>query len=271
MTRKINNVACALVLLVYGVAAWAQESPASLIGCLDPNGSLFNVAPSGTPREQCPQGTIAVQLGSLSNINVGDSLISKIENGNAFLDINPGLAIPPSCPPGQIAVADGEGGWICTPPNLVGKSNPGSKVWVVPQLDRCVNSPDRDSRPTAFRFCGSSGSYSELAVVNPGTEAASVACYFFDHDGVFQLDLVQNLSLPPGGQRSCASPFLDNGSERYYAWALIVSSLDVLPTARTFWESFQGRKNAVHSAQIEAYPVDCDEPDGHEFVCAFAK
>lgn len=140
------------------------------------------------------------------------------------------------------------------------------------KVDRCVNGPsERGGRPVALDLCGSSDNFSEVTIMNPGEESASVSCIFFDDNGVLQFDLGFSRSLPPGGQDFCYSPTLENGSTRTYAWLLIVSSQDVLPTARTFWKTFWGRDNVVHSAQVEAYPVDCDEPGGHEFVCQFAQ
>jgi hypothetical protein len=213
-----------------------------------------------------------VQLGSLSNINVGDSLISKITDGNAFLDINPDLAVPPSCPPGQVALSDDQGGWVCTPPNLVGKRNPASKVWVVPKIDRCENRHEEGhNRPVQVHLCENSGDFSELTIMNPGLGSASVSCLFFDSNGALQLDLVQSSILGPGAQGLCNSPVLDPDSTRRYGWALIVSDRAVLPTVRTFWDTYLGRQDEVYSAQIEAYPVDCDDPDGHEFVCQFSE
>jgi hypothetical protein len=268
MNKSICHATCAIVLLACCTATWAQDSPTGLVGCLDPNGSLFSVVPASAPREQCPQGTTTVQLGSLSNIDVGASLTSKIEAGNAYLDIAPNLAVPPSCPPGQVALSDDNGGWVCTPPDFAGKENPASKVWVVPKIDRCEDAP---SNPTRIDTCRQSLSYTEMSVVNPGLELATVSCYYFSRDGVLFFDLLQSLTLGPGALGVCDSPSVENGSTVYYEWALIVSDQPVLPTVRTFWEFFLSRRFSVQSAQIEAYPVDCDEPDGHEFVCQFAQ
>jgi hypothetical protein len=270
MNKITSHTACAIVLLACFAQSQAQSVPTGLVGCLDPNGSLFNVVPVNTPRDQCPQGTTSVQLGSLSNIDVGASLISKIEAGNAFLDINPDLAVPPSCPPGQVALSDDNGGWVCTPPNFAGKKNPASKVWVVPQVDRCVNGV-QDTRRPRIQTCRDSLSYTEVAVVNPGLEPASLTCYFFSRGGVLFFDHVQTSTIGPGGLSQCQSPPVENGSSEYYEWALIVSDQGVLPTVRSFWESILSRAFAVQSSQIETYPVDCSEPEGHEFVCQFSQ
>jgi hypothetical protein len=86
---------------------------------------------------------------------------------------------------------------------------------------------------------------------------------FFDH--------VQTSTIGPGGLSQCQSPPVENGSSEYYEWALIVSDQGVLPTVRSFWESILSRAFAVQSSQIETYPVDCSEPEGHEFVCQFSQ
>jgi len=273
MNKKPHFVLVSVLLLMCASPSSGQTAD-GLVGCLDANGTLFNVFPKGTLVEPCPDQTTTVLLGSISNVETGTGLISKIDAGNALIDVDPGFAIPPSCPAGQVALADGEGGWVCTPPNLVGRKNPASNVWVVPLVDRCVNNDwDSGGRPRPLIFCGGTNSSTEMRIVNPGIQAAQVSCYFFAQNGTWQLDLTQTFAVSSGAQGLCFSPDLENGSTRTYAWALIVAEHPVLPTVRSYAstriEIKNKGENSINGAQVEAYPVDCSEPEGHEFVCQF--
>lgn len=274
MNNKLPFLLSIALLLTYALPASGQ-SPDGLVGCLDANGTLFNVFPKGTLIEPCPAQTTTVQLGSLSGVETGTGLVSKIEAGNALIDVDPDFAIPPACPAGQVALADGNGGWVCTPPNLIGKKNPASNVWVVPLVHRCVNNDwDSGDRPRLLVFCGGTNSATFMTIVNPGLQATSVSCLFFSQRGVLQLDQTQTVTISSGAQGSCFSPPLDHGSTRTYAWSLIVAERPVLPTVRAYGEAQVEIKKkgeaSINGAQVEAYPVDCSEPEDHEFVCQFA-
>jgi hypothetical protein len=95
MNTKLNLVYCVLILFFMQKPAYSD----GLLGCLDQNGNLYNVTVDETPREPCSPGAVTVVLGSLSTVDVGDSLTSKIDGGSVYIDVAPDLAIPPSCPP----------------------------------------------------------------------------------------------------------------------------------------------------------------------------
>ncbi len=277
--RKLSGAGLlSIVAFIGSQPASAQEAASGLSACLDGNGNLFNVKTSGSIGEPCPEGTLGVLIGTVSGVQTGPSLTSKIEAGTAVIDIAPSFAIPPSCPEGQIVVTDDQGAWVCTPPpNLFRQPNPGARVWVVPHIQRCSKARQDSggplSRPAIRDQCEGSDGETIIGINNPGSKSIDVTALFFSEQGILQFDLTTARSIPAGGYREVHSPVLDYDSDVTYQWALITASAPILPTAWSEWVAYPVRsdllKRAPGGSQTEMYPVDCDQPTGYEFVCQF--
>jgi hypothetical protein len=215
-----------------------------VLGCLSGNGSLYNLTAKLDADPSCEVGDIKVRLGSstISGIRVGAGLVGGGIDGNIDIGIDSKFALPPACPPGQIALSDDQGGWVCTPPNLLKNANPAAKVWVLP------------------RFEGERVFRDELFFMNPGRQVANVGCMLFDNRGVLITDYSAARTVGPGGQDSC---FGYGPPDIVRTWLLLTSDVPILPTTvhrdRRATESF-----------LQAYSVDCEQPSGYEFVCQFA-
>ena len=99
-----------IVIFVYILAsqtAMGQSAPSSLFACLDGNGNLYGVTPSGKLGEGCSSGDLPVNLGSTGEVTAGNGLIGNINNGVLDIGVADGLAIPPACPPGQCRKVSG--------------------------------------------------------------------------------------------------------------------------------------------------------------------
>ena len=224
--------------------AHAQSSPTGVTGCMDANGGLYNLVPLGDLGEQCAAGDVPVQFGPgvVSNIGVGEGLVGGGSGSSVGIAIDPNLSIPPACPPGQVPVSDDHGGWVCTPPGLLSNPNKPAKVWVV----------------TKFDFYGSGRN--AVYFINPSDREAQVRCIVFSQDGL-NTSVQDGIIVPPGGQRSC---FPVTRFTPFREWALLVSSTPILPIAE---ERPNGRRRP---GIVTTHSVDCDYPEGYEFVCKFA-
>ena len=240
MIGFIRIAVTALLFLLVSSLTFAQSVPTSLFACLDGNGNLYGVTPAGKLGEGCSTGDLPVSLGSAGAVTAGNGLVGNLTNGVLDIGVADGLAIPPSCPPGQIPISDGNGAWICTLPNLDLNPNRVAKVWVIPE------------------FTADFGRV-ELRFVNPGLVDVRAICYSFTSNGTraFMWERV----IPTGGSAFCGA---GRGPATFVPlWGLLVSDGPVLPSARRAFH----RQN---TAQIEAHPVDCRYPEGYEFVCEYA-
>jgi hypothetical protein len=243
-----------VICLLYSFSALGQSAPTSLFGCLDGNGNLYGVTPSGKLGEGCSPGDLPVSLGSAGTVNASNGLVGELKNGVVDIGVAEGLAIPPACPPGQIPISDGQGAWICTLPNF-GDKNPTSKVWVLPHTQALLTELDQVS----------------VHVLNPGTSTATVGCFYFKETGQLSFDatsLYPAFTLSSGAADRCfvRSDGLGPG------WILVVSDIPVLATGTA-----NGRNLGLGASQsrgaawsVQPYPVNCDDPTNVEFVCSFA-
>ena len=227
------------------------------------SGKIVQAFPSDG-QQQCDETTTAYLLGSVLDIQAGAGLTAKVEAGEAFINVADGLAIPPTCPAGQIALSDGQGGWVCTPPSTFAPSNPASKVWVIPYLAWCEEGNGR-----VHLRCQGSGSQTEVHILNPGAKQANFDCLVFDRDGTYRPEYTLSSTINPGAWHSCASPELARDAPLNYIWGIVRSDQPILVDALSILPAYSEDGTASVAAQVEAYPVDCSKPEGHEFVCLF--
>lgn len=241
-----NIVSLALITMVItSLSVIAQSAPEGLVGCLSSNGTLYNVSPKDLITEKCQISDFQVELGtgSINSITVGNGLVGGGISGDITIKIDPEFALPPACPPGQVALSDDKGGWVCTPPSRLGTANSVAKLWVVPFYRR---------------FEGSFGT--GVRVVNTSTESGKVSCLYFEH-GALLLDSITTKNVGPGGQTFCRT-----SEDLEPTWFLIASDVNVVATA--FYRNYQ---SGYAARNVVAYPVDCQYPEGYEFVCGFIR
>jgi hypothetical protein len=245
-----------MLFLLVSSNTFAQSVPTSLFACLNGNGNLYGVTPTGKLGEGCSAGDLPVSLGSAGTVNASNGLVGSITNGVVDIGVAEGLAIPPACPPGQIPISDGNAAWICTLPGLTGNPNPGAKVWVIPE--------------TTLAYSGLSD---RLIFVNPGLQSARTICYYFTGNGSLARPFTTENIVPSGGRAECntfSRPGRDTRPGIYadaHLWMVLVSDLPLLPTAH----SHTGIAIRGHRLyQIQAFPIDCRHPEGYEFVCEYA-
>jgi hypothetical protein len=241
----------ASIYILFSSNAFAQSGPTSLFACLDGNGNLYGVTPSGKLGEGCSVNDLPVTLGSAGAVNTSNGLVGSINNGVLDIGLVEGLAIPPSCPPGQIPIADGDGEWICTLPKLTENPNPGAKVWIVPKWEQEY-----------------SQGADHVAIINPGSKRGRVICYTMTGLGGWVSGNVRDFSIGPASRGNCDT-FSRRGDGpsawvNGVTWLLIVSDVPVLPSARARSTRYRGH------GQLQAYPIDCDYPEGYELVCDLA-
>ncbi len=160
---------------------------------------------------------------------------------------------------GEVPAADGNGGWTCIEP---GSENVTGKLWVIPRWENCPESPTSSGdRPVFIGGCTAT----LITFMNPGNATANATCYYFDRNGALLLGAVQSRVLGRGGRAICNSPSVAATGGAREGWALLSSNQDVLPTVQ-----FEGATAGVLGYQTEAYPVDCNDDTGYEFVCTFA-
>jgi hypothetical protein len=109
---------------------------------------------------------------------------------------------------------------------------------------------------------------SRIVVLNPGHETTTVRCLFFNADGVLLLEAEERLTIGPGATAVCTSPAPRRRGRDPIArgWVLVASDRPVLPDGSTL-NPFGGDWFAVK--ELAFYPVDCGNPEGVEFLCAF--
>jgi hypothetical protein len=205
MIITIRPVATALLFLLVSSNTFAQSAPTSLFACLNGNGNLYGVTPTGKLGDGCAAGDLAVSLGSAGQVNASNGLVGKITNGVVDIGVAPGLAIPLSCPPGQTPIADGQGAWICTLPNQTDDLNPGAKVWVVPQWS--LQHLTRIQTVIVW-FLSSTREFSNYGVdtanfLNPGAQQGRVICYSMTLLGGFIPTLTEEHEVSPGSRGQC--------------------------------------------------------------------
>jgi hypothetical protein len=264
-----RNIFPALLVFLVSSIASAQSVPTSLFACLNGNGNLYGVTPTGKLGEGCAAGDLPVSLGSAGQVSASNGLVGTITNGVVDIGVAPGLAIPPSCPPGQIAIADGQGAWICTLPNLNGNPNPAAKVWVLPNV--------QERRTLDVALISDGIQYgTEMQILNPSNATANVTCLFFNRRGNLILSESQSRDISPGGRTTCDI----RRSDAVPTWMMLVSNQNVLVDAqnRTFYALPEGPFFGVgvegmpgFGQDPAVYPLDCDYPDGYEFVCDMAR
>jgi hypothetical protein len=105
-----------------------------------------------------------------------------------------------------------------------------------------------------------------ITFVNPGNDTANVSCYFFDGNGSLLIPAVQSRTIGAGGWQTCFPATSDELGGVTRGWALLSSDVTILPTVQ-----YEGERARTPGYQTEAYPVDCDDDTGYEFVCQFAQ
>lgn len=261
MISFIRSVFTAMLFLLVSWNTLAQSVPSSLFACLDGNGDLYGVTPTGKLGERCSANDLPVTLGSAGAVSASNGLVGNITNGVVDIGLAEGLAIPPSCPPGQIPISDGNGEWICTLPNI-DRKNPNSKVWVLPHTEALGTQLDQ-----VF-----------VRVLNPSTAVARVNCFYFDNGGSLLLDAISispGFTLGRGASDRCfiRADFAGEG------WVLVTSDVPVLATATASGSSFRTTPGGPFSQgppvtlsaswALQPYAIDCEDPAGVEFVCSF--
>jgi hypothetical protein len=244
-------IGCGIVFLLLNASIlFAQSSPAGLVGCIDGKGDIFNIFPKDVLGEACPAGSTMVDLGTVSDARLGKGLVGGVTAGTVDIGIDPMFAIPPACPPGQIALSDDNGGWVCTPPSLLSTPNTSATVWVIPSFFQGRNPANPDD-PLRIR--------SAAAFVNPGFSETRIQGQAFDEDGnPVTLDNFANV-IPSNGRRL----FLANQES---AWLLAVSCDPVFATA---FDRIS-RREGSGGFQLEAYPVNCEGRETEDAVCTNA-
>jgi len=255
MSFSVKTAVTVVVFLLASLNAFSQSVPSSLFACLDGNGNLYGVTPTGKLGEGCSSGDLPVSIGSAGAVSASNGLVGQITNGVLDIGLAPGLAIPPSCPPGQIPISDGQGAWICTLPNLTGNPNPAAKVWVVPKYG--INLAPQP--------------YADIVhFVNPGAQDGRVICYTMTALGGYISSLTEEHTLSRGSKGKCDAWVDEAGTGGYglgdpeSTWLVIVSDVPILPSA--LWRAKRNENNG----QIQAFPVDCRYPEGYEAACDLA-
>lgn len=246
----------AVLVLLVSLNAFAQSVPTQLFGCLDSNGNLYGLTPIGKLGEGCSTGDLPVSIGSAGAVRASNGLVGTVTDGVIDIGVAEGLAIPPSCPPGQIPISDGQGAWICTLPNFNKNPNPGAKVWVVPKW-------------------GHNGRLADtVAIVNPGLQPARTICYTMTILGGYVRSLTEEHVISSGGKGRCDA-YAERGTPRTagdyrITWLVIVSDVPILPTAMMNDRRLGSLSSGQSTGQLEAYPIDCRYPEGYELVCDLA-
>ena len=233
------------------VSIWASAaSPSGLFACLDNDNNLYGVTPKGKPGEGCAATDVPVTIGSVGEVTASNGLVGNLTNGVLDISLTPELAIPPSCPAGQVPTGDGDGGWICTLPGAA-NPNPASRVWIVPKWEWY-----------------SGGAADRAQIVNPGTERGTVRCYTMTLLGGYISDQTEEHQIAPGSRENCDA-YLEGDARRVYGrsdvrWLVVVSDIAVLVNAG------QSTFRNPNTGNIEAYPIDCRFPEGYETACDLA-
>ena len=260
MISFIRPALTALLFLLVSLNTFAQSVPTSLFACLDGNGNLYGVTPTGKLGEGCSTGDLPVSLGSAGAVTAGNGLVGNLTNGVLDIGVAEGLSIPPACPPGQIPISDGNGAWICTPPAQLANPNTIGKTWVVTDFrSRSGRAGDRALALNPERFY----LRDEIRVINPSLNGITATCYEFTRTGQFVAG-ARTLRIPSGGFDTCFQGARDR------RWSIVVATGSVMVSATGIRPTGSGAAQPVSMFHIPSFPVDCRFPEGYEFVCQWA-
>ncbi len=257
--RAVTSFVFACLL---GAASASAQLPVELSGCLDGKGNLYNLSPSkGEVVALCNGSDLNVVLGagSITGIKPGQGLVGGGVSGDVGIGIDPKFALPPSCPVGQVALSDDNGGWICTPKSQVLSPNPVGKLWVLPTVRGAQDRGDR-------QFFGSYTFGTRVRIVNTSAASGTVTCVSFNSAGSALTHLTTTQAVGTGARAECRTVQHDGPNEALDPkWMLVASNVTVRVGA---WVevSARARKEAL-ALRHEAYSVDCRDPVGTEFVC----
>lgn len=264
MRRPLCHTLVLLFLLAAALPAAAQMAP-RLTGCLSLNGVLYNVRPEGQLTEPCGGNDQLVLLGSgtIDRITAGQGLLGGGVFGEVRLELDPSVLMP-GCAPGEVLVTNEQGAWVCALPPGGRPRNPGGALWVLPRLDFCVQEFSGGGGRVRLPYCEQQ---TLITIVNPGSAPARVSCQYFDFSGRFiLLPGHRGMTLGPGATGVCGVPSSGDAGGSRQGMGLVVSDQEVLVTAHSETDRERGSRNF----QVEAYAIDCRNPEGYEFVCLFA-
>lgn len=261
MSSFLAKVALA-VLTIHAASVFAQSVPKALVGCLDGSGNLYNLAPKGELIGQCSENHILVQLGSgnIDKISLGTVFGDGGVTGDLNIEFGPDFALPPSCPPGQVALSDDQGEWVCTPPGYIRSPNIQEKLWVIPHFE-----------PSVASRRGVRSNSTTIKIVNPSNETAQVTCLYFNRAGEHLPGRTFTGTIGRGSSArfSCRQGFTRNDGLGIPAWMLVSSNKAVLVSAHTDSNNYSAAVGDYFK-RTEAYPVDCRNPKGVEYICGIA-
>jgi hypothetical protein len=103
-----------------------------------------------------------------------------------------------------------------------------------------------------------------VTILNAGEETVRASCHFFDAGGSLLLDRGAAVVIGRGATADCRS--FDPSFAIGRGWVVISADRPVLPYG--YYQHGNNRDN-MQRGKMEFYPVDCDNPNGVEFVCNF--
>lgn len=103
-----------------------------------------------------------------------------------------------------------------------------------------------------------------LTILNAGEDTVRAGCHFFDDGGSLLLGRGDAVVIGRGATADCRS--FDPSFAIGRGWVVISADHPVLPYG--YYQHGNNRDN-MQRGKMEFYPVDCDNPEGVEFVCNF--
>ena len=103
-----------------------------------------------------------------------------------------------------------------------------------------------------------------LTILNAGEETVRATCSFFDAGGSLLLDRGDAVVIGRGATGDCRS--FDPSFAIGRGWVVISADHPVLPYG---WYQHGNNRDNMQRGTMEFYAVDCDNPEGVEFVCNF--
>lgn len=103
---------------------------------------------------------------------------------------------------------------------------------------------------------------SMVTILNAGEDTVRASCLFFDAGGSLLLDRGEAVVIGRGATRDCRS--FDPSFAIGRGWLVISADRPVLPYG--FYQH-GGNRDDMQRGTMKFYPVDCDNPEGVEFVC----
>lgn len=103
-----------------------------------------------------------------------------------------------------------------------------------------------------------------LTILNAGEDTVRASCHFFDAGGSLLLDRGAAVVIGRGATADCRS--FDPSFAIGRGWVVISADHPVLPYG--YYRHGEDRDN-LQRGKMQFYPVDCDNPEGVEFVCNF--